>query len=94
MRVGRIRRMRGERDSGTERPAIRARASRQRAGGTVSPQASMTEVYRTRSRNEASATPKQSQYQAGRRLRRITAEATTSVNPTVKVVMVRLPWAA
>lgn len=54
----------------------------------------MTEAYRIRSRNEASAAPKQTQYQAGRRHRRTTAEATTSVNTTVKVVMVRLPWAA
>ncbi|CAM5445119.1 hypothetical protein SVIOM342S_06047 [Streptomyces violaceorubidus] len=42
--VGRSRRMRGARDSGAGRLVIRASMRRQREGGTVSPQASMTEA--------------------------------------------------
>ncbi|CAM5444807.1 hypothetical protein SVIOM342S_08930 [Streptomyces violaceorubidus] len=44
MWVGRSRRMRGARDSGAGRLVIRASMRRQREGGTVSPQASMTEA--------------------------------------------------
>ncbi|MFI8346542.1 hypothetical protein [Streptomyces sp. NPDC085596] len=82
VRVGLIRRMRGERGSGIGRLVARARARRHRAGGTVSPQASMTDLYRTRTRTTANVTPKVNQYQAGRHHRRRPTAAATSTKET------------
>src|SRR5690606_27004142 len=86
--------MRGARGPGTGRFVIRARASRQRGAGTVRPQASMTEPYRTRTRSAAKVTPKVSQYQAGRRHRGRPAAATTSTRATISHVMAQAAFEA